>query len=390
MKAYIIIPVVILFSIFFHTAYAEVLVHENEYAGYFDSSGVYTVFGSVRNLENQPVLAKIQVTVNSQGNTFSKSEILPTIYPSKDMPFKFKFPLVSSKPILENPKVSYITTNSKPLNLEIIYGKTLIRHPDGHLTGFISNVGNKTQHNVNVYALVHSKDNEFLDEVQSSTPIPTINPGMKAQFVMFPDPVVAKNVTYYSCFVPGADNAIEMSTDWKGKKFFFSVLSIVYFSNQKFNTEDNSISFDAANPWQLPYFANFMFPAGSSNGNLQVFIDGKKVDALVSKDDHTGNWHVAFNVDFGQHKLRIVGFDPNYTPTENEYFYLDAKSALTAWGGYSTFTISDPTLLQVLGIKGEHIPFWAKHIVKYILFDNLPPDEVVNCLKYLYKTGVIT
>jgi len=390
MKPFFIIPVIVLFTVFFHFASAEVLVHNNEFAGYFDSDGIYTVFGSVRNMENQPVLAKVQVTVNSGDNTFSESNILPIIFPAKDMPFKFKFPqIVAGNPILQSPQISYILTNSEPLNLEVNYDTTLQRHPDGHLTGFITNTGNYTRYNVSIYALVHNKNNEFLDEVQSIQTIPKMNPGDKAEFIMYPDPIIAKQVTYYSCFIPGTDNSIELWTQWKDKRFYFSVLSIVYFTNQKFNEDDNSISIDASNPWQIPYYANFMFPAGSSNGAFKVFIDNKQINPLISIDNDTNNWHVAFNIDYGQHKVLISGFNSNYVPISDEYFYFDSKMALTAWAGYSTFTISDSKLLDVLGIKGEYVPAWVKNTVNFMIYNNLSPDDIVNEIKYLKQIGIV-
>jgi hypothetical protein len=204
---------------------------------------------------------------------------------------------------------------------------------------------------------------------------------------MYPDPTVAKQVYYYSCFIPGTDSSIEMSMPWKDKTFYFSVLSIVYFTNQNF--ENNAMSFDAANPWQIPYYANFMFPSGSSAGDFTVSIDGNKVNPLISKDNDTQNWHVAFNVNYGQHKVVISGFDPNYVPNTDEYFYLDAKSALVAWAGFSTFTISDSKLLDVLGINGSYVPPWVKNTVSYMVYNNVPSDDIVNEIKYLKQTGIV-
>ena len=236
---------------------------------------------------------------------------------------------------------------------------------------------------------MHNKNNEFLDEVQSTQPIPQLSPGEKAQFIMYPDPTIVKQVTYYSCFIPGTDNSIELWTQWKDKRFYFSVLSIVAFSNQKFNEDSNSISLDAANPWQIPYYANFMFPTGTSNGNFKVFIDNKQISPLISIDNDTNNWHVAFNVDYGQHKVLISGFNSDYTPTSDEYFYLDSKLALTAWAGYSTFTISDSKLLDVLGIKGEYVPPWVKNSVGFMIYNNVPSDDIVNEIKYLKQTNIV-
>jgi hypothetical protein len=390
LKSLYLIPAFALVAVLFHFANAQVYVPEDQYAGYFDSNGIYSVYGSVRNNESQPIIAEIQVTINSGDHALSESRILPVILPTKDMPFKFKFPQITdSDPILQKPKISFILTNTKPLNVDINYDRTLVRYPDGHLTGFITNSGNETVYNINVYALVHNKINQFIDEVESTQTIPKINHGDKAEFIMFPDPIVTKQVTYYSCFIPGTDNFIQMSTHWRQKAFYFSVLSIVYFTNQKFDVNQNAISFDASNPWQIPYFANFMFPSGSSRGDFKVFIDGKQINSLISKENNTGNWHVAFNVDYGQHKVMISGFDSNYVPSSNEYFFLTPKSALTAWAGYSTYTIPDSQLLDVLGINGEFVPPWLKGNVKYMIFNDLPTDEIVNEIKYLKQAGIV-
>ncbi len=390
MKVFYIIPIFVLLGVLFHLASAKVYVPNGEYAGYFDHDGIYVMYGSVRNTENQTVIAKVQVTVNDEGTTFSESRILPVIYSLKDMPFKFKFPqIISGEPVLQKPKVSFILTNSNPLNIEVNYDRTLVKYPDGHLTGFITNTGNYTVNNIDVYALVHNKNNQYLDEVENTWTIPKINPGDKAEFVMYPDQSIAKQVAYYSCFIPGADNAIEMSTQWKGKTFYFSVLSIVYFTNQKFDENNNSMYFDASNPWQIPYYANFMFPSGSSDGEFKVFIDGNQVTPLISKDNDTQNWHVAFNVNYGQHKVVISGFDPNYVPNTDEYFFLDEKSALIAWAGFSTFTISDSKLLDILGIHGNFIPPWVKNTVSYMIYNNVPADDVVNEIKYLKHDGIV-
>lgn len=386
---YGILPVVVL-VLFAHSAYADVYVADKEFAGYFDSHGVYTVYGAVKNTGTGTVLAKVQVTVIEGSSNFSESRILPVIYTLADMPFKFKFPdITQGQPVLEKPVVTYLPTNSDPLNIVIDYDKGLVRYPDGHLTGFITNTGKDTAHNIDIYALVHDKHNNYLDEVENTWTIPSLGAGNRTGFVMYPDPSVAKSVYYYSCFIPGTDNSIEISTPMNGKTFYLSVLSIVYFTNPRLSADNTSLSLDASNPWQIPYYANFMLPRGSGNGNFEVLIDGAKANALNSFDNDTKNWHVAFNVPYGQHRIVISGFEPSYVPDNDEYFYLDAKSALTAWAGFSTFTIPDSKLLEVIGIQGNHVPSWVKTTVGFMIYNNVPSDSVIDEIKYLKSQGII-
>ena len=288
MKIFYLIPFFLLLGPLFHAASADVYIAKNEYAGFFDHKGAYTVYGAVKNTDNQPFIARVQVSVNDGNSTYTESQILPVIFSLRDMPFKFVFPQVTEgKPSLQKPEVSYLPTNSKPLDIDINYDKTLVKYADGHLTGFITNTGKTSVQNIEVYALVHDKDNNYLDEVKSAWPVTSLSPGNKTEFVMYPDPAVAKNVYYYSCFTPGSNSSVEISMPLKGKTFYFSVLSIVYFSNQKFTEDNKEISFDAANPWQLPYYANFMFPAKSSDGDFKVFLDGKQIKRLISLDVET-------------------------------------------------------------------------------------------------------
>ncbi len=390
MKILYVLPIAVLLAVLFHSASAEVYIADKEYAGHFDSNGAYTVYGAVKNTGINTVLAKVQVTVVDGNSTFSESRILPVIFSLDDMPFKFRFPQITGgDPILEKPMVSFLKTNDKALNVVINYDKTLVKYPDGHLTGFITNKGNDTVHNISIYALVHNKNNDYLDEVENTWPIPSLGVGDKTEFVMIPDPSVASQVYYYSCFIPGTDNSIQISLPLHGKTFYFNVLSIVYFTNQQFTSDGSTLSLKASNPWQIPYYANFMFPHDSSEGNFEVLIDGAKTSELTSFDNDTKNWHVAFNVPYGQHSVSISGFKPSYAPNNDQYFYLDAKTALTSWAGFSTNPISDSKLLEVLGIKGHYIPPWVKTSVSFMIYDDLPADSVVQEIKFLKAQGII-
>ncbi len=173
------------------------------------------------------------------------------------------------------------------------------------------------------------------------------------------------------------------------RRDFICVLSIVDFTNQKFNENDNSISLDASNPWGITYYANFMFPGGSSNGDFKVFVDNKQINPLISIDNDTDSWHVAFNLDYGQHKILITGFNPNYVPNSDEYFFLDPKSALLSWAGYITFTISDSKLLDTMHIKGTYVPHWMKNAIGYMAFGYISEDDIVNEIQYLHQVGIV-
>lgn len=85
----------------FQFAFAEVLIPPQEYLGYFDYEGVYTVGGNVKNQNDFAIIPTIFVTVIDGENTFTKVISHVTIPPKTDIPFKTKFPEVTGDtPIL--------------------------------------------------------------------------------------------------------------------------------------------------------------------------------------------------------------------------------------------------------------------------------------------------
>ena len=76
---------VILFSFTPTLSFAEVFIPGHEYVGYFDSNGIYTVVGNIKNELEHAVLPTITVSVNDDGNIISKT-ILHGIFPSKKSP----------------------------------------------------------------------------------------------------------------------------------------------------------------------------------------------------------------------------------------------------------------------------------------------------------------
>ncbi len=52
---------------------AEVYIPDNEYVGFYDHDGVYTVIGGVKNNEMHPVIPEINVIITDGENIFQKS-----------------------------------------------------------------------------------------------------------------------------------------------------------------------------------------------------------------------------------------------------------------------------------------------------------------------------
>ncbi len=124
--------------------YAEVWIPEDEFTSYFDANGVYTVIGAIKNSEEFPVIPTVLINIQNDEMIISKSFEYVTIFPSKELPFKIKFPEITGKfPILKIPVISFIPTEKTPLKVEVIYDDTLVKHKDGHLTGRIINNGDQ-------------------------------------------------------------------------------------------------------------------------------------------------------------------------------------------------------------------------------------------------------
>ncbi len=291
-------------------ASAEVWIPDNEFTSYFDSDGIFTVIGAVKNSENYNIIPTVRITIHDNENTISKSFELTTAISSRDLPFKIKFPEVqSSKPTLDALLVSYVRSPRDISNVEVIYGKTLVKHDDGHLTGQIENIGNLPIHGIKVRAVIYDSNNKFLDVAESVEDFSKIEAGEIRTFSMYPDPTLANNVGYYSCFVIGEQPVIPMFVQRDGKRFDFTYLSEGYFDNAKFDDGKKTLSLLARNPWPVQAYANLMFPRESDAQKFDVYLDGSLIKSLQSKDENN-NWHVAFNLGpQSTHEVLISGFE---------------------------------------------------------------------------------
>ncbi len=179
-----------------HPASANVWIPDNEFLGYYDSNGTYTVVGAVKNTENVPIIPSIIINVKDGDREISDNFTLSIINSEKDLPFKIKIPEVGgNNATLQTPQVSFATSNHDALDIDIIYDRTLIKHVDGHTSGFILNNDTSAAYGVRVYAVIYGKDGKILDTGKSIETIQEIDPGQKIAFSMYPDPQFASKVS---------------------------------------------------------------------------------------------------------------------------------------------------------------------------------------------------
>jgi hypothetical protein len=294
----------------FNMIFAEVLIPDSEFNGYFDSNGIYTIVGVVKNTENYTITSRVDITMNDDGKTISVSQDLPPVAQNKDMPFKIRIPQVSQNIILEKPAITFQKSVAPPpINIHVLYDKTLIRHDDGHLTGRITNEGNNTEYNVKVYAAIHGPNNKFIDTGINVEKIEKIEPGQIIDFSIYPDPSVASDVNYYSCFNIGDETIIPLHTTRNGEEFNFRYDSTAAFTVKGFDETGTKLSLYGINSFKIPTYVNFEFPKTTENEKFVVLVNDKPLRFIQSIDEQ-GNWHVAFDIKPStQNAVLITGFE---------------------------------------------------------------------------------
>ncbi|HSB57239.1 MAG TPA: hypothetical protein VLD38_05485 [Nitrosopumilaceae archaeon] len=295
-------------------ANGEVWIPDNQFGSYFDHDGIYTVIGAVKNSESYPIVPVITIKIQDGDKMISESYSLPVANPTEDIPFKIKFDQVSSKnPILEKPQVTFVSGPSDYIDIEVVYDE-LVKHQDGHTSGFIINNGNSTALGVKVYALVYGKDNKFIDVGKSVENIDKLGPGEKKAFSIYPDPLFATQVNYYSCFVIGDDMVIPTFVIRDDKRFDFRYKTEGYLTEINFDSEKNALTFFARNPWPMKSYANIEFPVESESQKFVVYQEGKKIDSIQSRDEHK-TWHVVFDLEpQSSQQITISGFETTGKP----------------------------------------------------------------------------
>ena len=323
---------------------AEVYIPDNEYVGFYDHDGVYTVIGGVKNNEMHPVIPEINVTITDGKNIFSESYEFSPIMPAQMLPLKIKIPEITSEnPILEPPVITFHTTGYQFKNGYVLYDDSLVLHPDGRMTGKIKNAGEETFENFRIYALIKDENENILD-VANSQKFDIMHPGEILDFEMIPHPKIADQINLYSCFAFGAAEIFPLNVERNGEQYTFRYQSGAWFTDVEFDSSGTQLSMYTFNSWHLDMNASLEFPQSSENEEFQVFLGDENVSNVQSLDE-MGNWHLYFTVpDFYQGDTTIKGFmHPDGTVVVPEEIDL------------STLVIVEITSGEVTGINANTI-----------------------------------
>ncbi len=395
--------IVILFSILSAPpVFAEVFIPQNEYLAYFDLQEVYTVVGNVKNENNFGVIPTITVSVIDDKTIFSKTIKHVPLGPKEEIPFKIKFPEILGKtPKLIPAEISFKEINKREIKIDILYDETLIKNPDGSLTGRFQNTGENTVFFPKIFAVVHGYE-KVLDIVQNIEFIEKIEPGEIKEFSMFPDPSVLDDVFYYSCFAPVDTTVVPITTKKNDGDFDFRYDSGAWYYGAKFNEKGDTLTIRGYNSYPLETYANFEFPPITGNEEFDVTVNDEPIDFIQSLDE-MGYWHVAFTVDpTSQGVVKISGFEkglPEKLPKVPEWIKLSAD-----W--WATGQISDTEFLEgidflfekgIIFVAGKEItteqnwkiPSWYQKPVSWWFEDKISDDDFLNSIENLVERKII-
>ncbi len=395
-----------LFSMFLipQLSFAEVFIPTHEYVGYFDSNGIYTVVGNVKNDLDYAIIPMVSISVIDDAKEFSKTIQHIPLAPGNEIPFKIKFPEILGKtPILMPAEISFEKTKTDVIPIDVIYDETLIVHEDGHLTGRIINSGSETLSNFKIFAVIHGFDDETLDMGESTAPILEMKPGEIRDFTMYPDPKFTSKVWYYSCFAIGQESIIVLNVPRNNDTFTIRYDSSILLSYPEFNSQGTIISFSLIQGWGFQNYINLEFPRYSEHESFQVFLNDEHVDSIQSMDEW-GNWHVAFLVEpKSEGILTITGFNPQGNLIETILIPDWIRNDVDWW---STGEISDLEFLKdidylfkkqiistpsrdVIDESQWQIPTWVKNSAGWLLDEKISDNEFLNMIENLVKRKII-
>ena len=76
----------------------------------------------------------------------------------------------------------------------------------------------------------------------------------------------------------------------------------------------------------------------------------------------------------------IVTPSEDTTPLLNESVLL---TVLSQWSGYSQVTSNDAEVLSVMGLHGDSLPAWTKHLGEWVIQEKLDVSELITAIQYV-------
>ncbi len=385
-------------------SFADVFVPTHEYVGYFDSNGIYTVVGNVKNEIGYGIVPIISVSVIDGEKEFSKTIQHVSLASGNEIPFKIKFPeVLGNSPSLMPAEISFEKTIANVIALDVIYDKTLVVHEDGHLTGRVINNGNETISNFKIFAVIHGFDDETLDIGENVLPISNMEPGEIREFTMYPDPKFTSQVWYYSCFAVGQDSIIVLNVPRNDEQFKIRYDSSILLSYPEFNQQGTSLSFNLIQGWSFDNHINLEFPKHSEDESFQVFLNDDLINSIQSIDD-MGNWHVGFQMEpQSEGVLTISGFDPHGVQIEttlipdwirnDAYWWQDDEISDSEFLDGIDYMLEKQILVvserEMAEEYQRHVPSWLKTSVGWWQDGKISDDEFIHILENLIKRKII-
>ncbi|HJM00930.1 MAG TPA: peptidase [Nitrosopumilus sp.] len=383
--------------------FAEVTIPSHEYVSYFDSNGIYTIVGNVKNELDYAIIPTVTVSVENNSQIFSKTIQHVPLASGTEIPFKIKFfEGEFDNPILLPAELTYERTLQNKLPIIILYDETLIQYDDGHLTGRIQNNGDTTIYNPKVFAVIHGFE-KVLDVGQNMQAIEKIEPGEIVDFSMYPDPSITDDVYYYSCFGTMDTTVVPGTAKKAGGNFDFRYDSPgTYYHDPVFDETETTMSIIGYNSFPLDGYANFEFMPISGNEKFDVTLDDEPVQFIQSMDE-MGSWHVAFTIDpLTQGTWEISGFEKGLPPDlpkipiwikqSGDWWSTDQIIDSEFLEGIKFLIekqIIEIPLLEMSPVSEWKIPTWLKTIVGWWYEGKISDDEFLSIIKNLVEREII-
>lgn len=376
-------------------AAADLSIPEHEFLSYVDANGIYTIIGNVKNGYGHAVAPVLTLSVRDGHDTYTHTIRHSDIPAGAELPFRIKLPGVSPDAELLEPEARQARAWGNTPDIRVIYDETLVVHPDGHLTGYVTNAGGHAVVNPVVWAVVHGAGGA-LDVARSAAPLGVVAPGQTIPFAMYPDPAVSEMAVYYSCFAPSDRSVFPIKADRGGQAYDLRYESGAWLYRPVFSEDGTEVSINATNSYPFETFANLEIPPVTRQEEFSVYLDDIPVDFIQSIDE-MGLWHLAFDIPkHSQPVITVRGFEdgpllPPLVPP-----YMQDNAALWAAGDIPDDVLLDDLRLLAdrsmisAGPEGDPLlPGWLAAFMAWYGQGLVADGEFLAAISYMSHNGVI-